>query len=219
MGLKSFRRPLALFALVVGIGLAAAFVYRPWEASQPPAPILGVAHETQIRLAPETDARLGSFQVSAGQTVRKGDILATLSNPELVAAVELALRELALGVREGERLAAAEARDDLVGRRLPAEDDGHLLPLDEEALLEAREAPRHPVLEAALLEVDLADRDRADRSLALLLRALGRRSGLLESRPHEGGGRSGERPVEAREGRAARGVLEERARREAALSG
>ena len=95
MGLKSFRRPLALFALVVGIGLAAAFVYRPWEAGQPPAPILGVAHETQIRIAPETDGRLGSFQVSAGQTVRKGDILATLSNPELAAAVEEARANLA----------------------------------------------------------------------------------------------------------------------------
>ena len=95
MGLKSFRRPLALFALVVGIGLAAAFVYRPWEAGQPPAPILGVAHETEIRIAPETDGRLGSFQVSAGQTVRKGDILATLSNPELAAAVEEARANLA----------------------------------------------------------------------------------------------------------------------------
>lgn len=95
MGLKSFRRPLALFALIVGIGAAAAFVYPPWEARRRPAPILGVAHETQIRIAPETDGRLGSFRVSAGQTVRKGDILATLSNPELAAAVEEAKANLA----------------------------------------------------------------------------------------------------------------------------
>jgi HlyD family secretion protein len=95
MGLRSFRRPLALFALIVGIGAAAAFVYRPWEASRPPAPILGVAHETQIRIAPEIDGRLGAFRVSAGQTVRKGDVLATLNNPELAAAVEQARANLA----------------------------------------------------------------------------------------------------------------------------
>ena len=95
MALKSSRRLLALFLLVVAAGLAAAFAYRPWEASQPPAPVFGVAHETQIRIAPDTDGRMGSFRVSAGQTVRKGDILATLSNPELAAAVEEAKANLA----------------------------------------------------------------------------------------------------------------------------
>ena len=64
MALKSFRRPLAILALVVGVGLAAAFVYRPWEASRPPAPILGVAHETEIRIAPEINGRMASFRVS-----------------------------------------------------------------------------------------------------------------------------------------------------------
>lgn len=95
MGLRSIRRPLAILALVVGLGLAAAFVYRPWEASQPPAPIVGVAHQTEIRIAPELNARVASFQVSAGQTVHKGDILAILSSPELAASVEEAKASLA----------------------------------------------------------------------------------------------------------------------------
>jgi multidrug resistance efflux pump len=82
-------------ALAVGAGLAAAFVYRPWQATQPPTPLPGVVHETQIRIAPETDGRVASFRVSAGQTVRKGDILATLNNPELTAAVEEAKANLA----------------------------------------------------------------------------------------------------------------------------
>src|SRR5581483_12348125 len=56
--------------------------------------------------------------------------------------------ELPLGDERGERLAAAEARDDLVGRLRAAEDHGHLLALEEEALLEPRQAARDAVLEA-----------------------------------------------------------------------
>src|SRR5215469_2720953 len=95
MALRS-PRPLAILALAIGVGLAGAFVYRPWEASGgAPAPILGVAHETEIRIAPELNARVESFRVAAGQTVRKGDVLVTLSSPELAAAVEQAKATLA----------------------------------------------------------------------------------------------------------------------------
>ena len=43
MARNSFRRPLALLALVLGLGLVGAVVYRPWEASgAASAPIIGV---------------------------------------------------------------------------------------------------------------------------------------------------------------------------------
>jgi HlyD family secretion protein len=94
MALRSSRLS-AILALVVGVGAAAAYVYRPWEASGgAPAPI-GVAHQTEIRIAPEINARVESFHVAAGQTVRKGDVLVTLSSPELAAAVEQAKASLA----------------------------------------------------------------------------------------------------------------------------
>ena len=94
MALRSSRL-LAILALVVGVGAAAAYVYRPWEArGGAPAPI-GVAHQTEIRIAPEINARVESFHVAAGQTVRKGDVLVTLSSPELAAAVEQAKATLA----------------------------------------------------------------------------------------------------------------------------
>jgi multidrug resistance efflux pump len=119
MGLRSIRRPLAILAVAVGLGLAAAFVYRPWEPSQPPALIPGVVHQTEIRIAPEISARVASFRVIAGQTVHKGDILATLSSPELVAAVEEAKANLAtasadranvdVGVRKEEVDTAAQS--------------------------------------------------------------------------------------------------------------
>jgi HlyD family secretion protein len=96
MALKSSRRPLAILALAVGVAFAIAFFYRPWEASGgAPAPIVGVVHQTEIRIAPEVNTRVESFRVSAGQMARKGDVLVTLSSPELVAAVEQAKASLA----------------------------------------------------------------------------------------------------------------------------
>ncbi len=95
MRAKSFRRPLAIVALVVAIGSAAAVGYRFKAASAPPAPILGVVHKTEIRIAPEINGRMTSYRVSAGQEVRKGDVLAVLSSPELTAAVEEAKANLA----------------------------------------------------------------------------------------------------------------------------
>jgi multidrug resistance efflux pump len=66
----------------------AAVIAYEWKAAPPPVPILGVVHQTEIRIAPETSGRLVSFRVKAGQEVRKGDVLAVLSSPELAAAVQ-----------------------------------------------------------------------------------------------------------------------------------
>jgi multidrug resistance efflux pump len=78
-----------LLAIVVMIGSAAAAAAYLSNLGRAPAPlILGVVHQTEIRTAPETSGRLASFQVTAGQDVRKGDILAMLSAPELTAALQ-----------------------------------------------------------------------------------------------------------------------------------
>ena len=96
MARNSLRRPFAISALVLGFGLVGAVAYWPWEASgATPAPIIGVVHQTEIRIAPEINARVESFHVAAGQTVRKGDVLVTLSSPDLAAAVEQAKASLA----------------------------------------------------------------------------------------------------------------------------
>jgi multidrug resistance efflux pump len=54
-------------------------------------------HKTEIRIAPETSGRMttSSYKVTAGQEVRKGDVLAVLSSPELTAAVEEAKANVA----------------------------------------------------------------------------------------------------------------------------
>ena len=81
-------RALAFLALAGAIGSVAIFAYRAGAERPAPQPILGVVHQTEIRIAPETSGRLASFRVAAGQQVRKGDVLAVLSTPELTAAVE-----------------------------------------------------------------------------------------------------------------------------------
>jgi HlyD family secretion protein len=98
MAIKSFRRPLAILMLVVAIGAAAAVAYRFNAAGAPPAPIIGVVHKTEIRIAPEINGRMTSYRVKAGQEVRKGDVLAVLSSPELTAGVEEAKANLATAV-------------------------------------------------------------------------------------------------------------------------
>ena len=44
-------------------------------------------HETEIRIAPETSGRLAAVKVKPGDHVRKGDVLAILSSPELTASL------------------------------------------------------------------------------------------------------------------------------------
>lgn len=72
-----------------------------WPFGQPKQTgLIGVVHETEIRIAPELGARLQSITVSAGQQIRAGEVIATLSSPETTAAVQQA------------RAAAAKARAD-----------------------------------------------------------------------------------------------------------
>jgi HlyD family secretion protein len=69
------------------IGAIALAAYWSWTASPSGAPILGVVHETEIRIAPEASGRLTAAKAKAGDHVRKGDVLAILSSPELAASL------------------------------------------------------------------------------------------------------------------------------------
>jgi HlyD family secretion protein len=113
MALKSFRRTLAIFALVVAVGLAVVVGYRFTAASAPPPPILGVVHKTEIRIAPEINGRMTSYRVTAGQEVRKGDVLAVLSSPELTAGVEEAKANLATAVADRANVDAGVRKEEV----------------------------------------------------------------------------------------------------------
>src|SRR5689334_8101334 len=79
----------AVFAAAAGI--LAFVILRPGVTAQRP---LGVVQPTEIKIAPEISGRLLRFAVAPGQSVRKGDTLAELSNPELEAGLGLAKAQL-----------------------------------------------------------------------------------------------------------------------------
>jgi HlyD family secretion protein len=90
MSASRSRRPTAVLGIVIAIALvgAAGYWLQPWH--RPPGPLIGIVHETEIRIAPEASGRLASVKVRRGQVVHKGDVLAVLSSPELAASVEVA---------------------------------------------------------------------------------------------------------------------------------
>jgi multidrug resistance efflux pump len=72
---------MAVLAIVVIASIALLDRPRPGPA------IAGMVRQTEIRIAPEITGRLLSVAVKSGQAVRRGDLLATLDNPELAASL------------------------------------------------------------------------------------------------------------------------------------
>jgi HlyD family secretion protein len=89
-GKKGLRRFLAPLAIVLAAG-AGFFVYRSQSSTAPQSSLIGAVRETELHIAPDITGRLQSVLVAAGQQVRKGDVLAVLSSPELTASVEEAV--------------------------------------------------------------------------------------------------------------------------------
>lgn len=87
MSAKLRSRLARVFIGVIVIGAIGLIAYRAWTTPASSAPILGVVHETEIRIAPEASGRLAVVKVKPGDHVRKGDVLAVLSSPELTASL------------------------------------------------------------------------------------------------------------------------------------
>jgi multidrug resistance efflux pump len=111
-------RTAAILAAVVFIGAAAGALFWFETQRKPRPPLIGVVHETEIRVAPEISARLASIPVKSGQPLHKGEVLAALSSPEVAASLEEAkanaksaranLANVEAGVRQEERDTAAQ---------------------------------------------------------------------------------------------------------------
>lgn len=112
-------RAIAVLLSVFAIGAAAVAGYRYEIGRTPKPPLVGVVHETEIRIAPETSGWLESFAVAPGDEIAKGGILASLTSPEIAATLEetkanleaarASLAHVLAGVREEEINAAAES--------------------------------------------------------------------------------------------------------------
>ncbi|HUK06774.1 MAG TPA: efflux RND transporter periplasmic adaptor subunit [Stellaceae bacterium] len=83
---------IAAAAALLGAGGVLLFLMLGSGVTAQRAP--GVVHATEIKIAPEISGRLARFAVTAGQSVRAGDELVELSNPELSAALVLATAQL-----------------------------------------------------------------------------------------------------------------------------
>lgn len=155
------RHRLALTAVlaVAVLGIAALVVF--WPAHRPAPPIAGMVRLTEIRIAPEITGRLSSIAVKAGQTVRKGELLATLSNPELTASLGEAEAAARSAAAERARLYAG-LRDEEVAILQQAVDTA-------EANL--RLAEQEQARSAALAQRDFASRQRLDEDDASLAKA------------------------------------------------
>jgi HlyD family secretion protein len=80
-----------LAILAATAGILAFLILRPSVTAQR---LPGVVQSTEIKIAPEISGRFLRFAVAPGQSVRKGDMLAELSNPELEAGLVLAQAQL-----------------------------------------------------------------------------------------------------------------------------
>jgi len=98
---------------IAGAGLAAVLAFSLKFAAPAPAPIAGMVRQTEIRIAPEINGRLAQIAVAPGQRVAKGDLLATIDNPDLVAAVGEAEAELASARAEREHVYAGVRAEEL----------------------------------------------------------------------------------------------------------
>jgi HlyD family secretion protein len=84
---------IAAAAALAGVAGILAFVIVGSDIVAAPR-VPGLVHVTEIKIAPEISGRLARFVVRPGETVRAGDDLVELANPELSASLVLASAQL-----------------------------------------------------------------------------------------------------------------------------
>jgi HlyD family secretion protein len=67
--------------------ICALFTTSAWCQENPQSQVPGMVRQTEIRIAPDITGRLAKIAVKPGDHVHRGDLLATLDNPELAASV------------------------------------------------------------------------------------------------------------------------------------
>jgi HlyD family secretion protein len=153
------KRQLIIALAIVAVAVAGLFAFLPRRHPSPA--IAGMVRQTEIRIAPEITGRLASIEVRAGQAVRKGDLLAVLSNPELMASLGEA--------QAASRSAAAERARVYVGIR--AEEVSILTQAVDTAQANLLLAEQEHARAAALAVRDFASKQKLDESEASLAKA------------------------------------------------
>ena len=107
--------PITIIAVGVVLVVAGAGGYALWR-SDAAAPIVGVVHTTEIRVAPEVDGQLAAIKVHKGDRVRAGDVVAELSALELSASVEQARAALAAAVADLDHVYAGVRAEEIASQ-------------------------------------------------------------------------------------------------------
>ena len=159
MDARRRKRLLAALVVVAAVAVAAVVVLLPHRASAPP--IAGMVRQTEIRIAPEISGRLVSIPVRAGQSVRKGELLAVLDNPDLTAS---------LGEAKA-AAASARAERDRIYSGVRAEEVAILAENMQTAEANLLLAEQQNARSVALAARDFASRQELDESKASLAKA------------------------------------------------
>jgi len=159
MDARRRKRLLAALVVVAAVAVAAVVVLLPHHASAPP--IAGMVRQTEIRIAPEISGRLVSIPVRAGQSVRKGELLAVLDNPDLTAS---------LGEAKA-AAASARAERDRIYSGVRAEEVAILAENMQTAEANLLLAEQQNARSVALAARDFASRQELDESKASLAKA------------------------------------------------
>jgi HlyD family secretion protein len=101
-------------APVLAVAAVAGWYWRPGQGGET-APIAGMVRTTEIRIAPEISGRVARFLVEPGQTVRRGQPVALLSNPELWAAVGAARAQVDKARSDRDRVYAGVREEQVRG--------------------------------------------------------------------------------------------------------
>jgi HlyD family secretion protein len=159
MDARRRKRLLAALVVVAAVAVAAVVVLLPHRASAPP--IAGMVRQTEIRIAPEISGRLVAIPVRAGQSVRKGELLAVLDNPDLTAS---------LGEAKA-AAASARAERDRIYSGVRAEEVAILAENMQTAEANLLLAEQQNARSVALAARDFASRQELDESKASLAKA------------------------------------------------
>lgn len=165
-----FDPRLRRFASLAVIGVA-VFGLSSWEwpfGQTKQTGLIGVVHETEIRIAPELEARLQSIPVQAGQQVRAGEVIATLSSPETSAAVQQAKAAAAKARADRQNIYAGLRQEEVNISEQNVSIAQANVALAEQEFERVQNLAKHDVSTRQQLDEDTATLDKAKANLASL---------------------------------------------------
>jgi HlyD family secretion protein len=107
--------PRRLLVIVIAAAIAAGAAWHWMSRAQSLEPGVGMVRTTEIHIAPEISGHLARFLVEPGSSVQPGQVVATLDNPELWAAVGVARAQINRARSDRDRVYAGVREEQVQG--------------------------------------------------------------------------------------------------------